>query len=279
MLKLCLGGGTDFSIRYFLDNNKPVKGEAMYRTLLLSSLFSLFMPVLAGADEAQNANKSFFDNFSGDIGLYSHYVGRGRVQADDDPALQASINYNQEIAKNTNIFMGVWGSNTDFNDGDEATVELDIYGGVSHTLQDLTLKTGFIQYWYPGADRGLNYDYYEIMAGASYNFDVLSTSATVKYSPDFFGASGDATYYHFDVNVPLPHGFAFGAHIGRQEVDQWAKFGFRDYDHWGARIAYTAKDLKNIRFSLDYKNTNISRAGCPERWCDGLFVAGVSKSF
>src|SRR3546814_7945837 len=97
------------------------------------------------------------------------------------------------------IYLGIWGSNVDFDDGDEAHLETDIYGGWKPSWNGFTFDVGGIYYLYPAADSDLNYDYFEGKLGASYDFDVVETGVTRFYSPNFFGGADDAIYLSGDV--------------------------------------------------------------------------------
>lgn len=101
--------------------------------------------------------QSFLSTSSGNVGVYSEYVFRGITQSDESPALQGTLNFGQA----TDFYAGVWGSNVDFNDGDEAQLEIDLYAGYKWPLGPVTLDIGAIYYAYPGADSGFDYDYVE----------------------------------------------------------------------------------------------------------------------
>lgn len=218
---------------------------------------------------------------SANVGIYSRYVWRGIVQSDDSPALQGSLDYALPISENISAFIGVWGSNVDFNDNHQARVELDIYGGIAYTIDDLTLKSGITQYYYPGSADRLNYDFYEFFGEASYDFDVVATTASVRYSPDFFGSAGDATYYLVDAVAPLPHNFSAKTYVGHQEVDEWQNYGYRDYNHWGVALGYDvpSETIQDLSIGVEYSNTTISDNACARNTCDELVILSVSKSF
>src|SRR5690606_29403731 len=114
---------------------------------------------------------------SANVALTSEYFFRGISQTDDAPALQGGLDYEVEIARPVSLYLGVWGSNVDFNEPagvDGATLELDVYGGVKGNIGDtgLSWSTGFIYYSYPGADSSLNYDFWELQASLGYDFGV-----------------------------------------------------------------------------------------------------------
>ena len=109
--------------------------------------------------------------FSGSVALTSNYMFRGISQTDNEPAIQGSINYTVDTGLlGTSVYGGVWGSNVDFKDGDQATVELDWSFGLTGEIGDTGIgwTLGGIYYNYPGARGSLNYDYWEINPALTY---------------------------------------------------------------------------------------------------------------
>ena len=115
------------------------------RTLLASGL--LACTPLASAD-------GMADYFSTNLTLTSDYIWRGVSQTDESGAIQGGIDFALPIG----IYVGIWGSNVNFDDtkGDSATSEFDFYGGYTHTFDmGLGLDAGLIRYQYPRTS-GLN---------------------------------------------------------------------------------------------------------------------------
>ncbi len=79
------------------------------------------------------AEDSIPGEFSTTIGFVSEYSFRGIAQSDERPALQGSIDWSHD----SGFYAGVWGTNVDFNDGDEAQLETDLYAGYSGDLNGL----------------------------------------------------------------------------------------------------------------------------------------------
>lgn len=202
--------------------------------------------------------------FTGNVAVTSEYSFRGIAQSDEHPALQAGIDWTHD----SGLYLGTWGSNVDFNDGDEASLEMDVYGGLTgHFTEKTGWDLGFIYYAYPGADDSLNYDFLEAKAALTHDFGPLAATASVNYSPDYFASSGDAFYYSLNATAPLPHDFSLLGHVAYQTIDDEAAFGVPDYMDWSAGIAYT---LDKFNFSLNYLDTDLNeptecRDGCAER--------------
>ncbi|PZQ43613.1 MAG: hypothetical protein DI551_11800 [Micavibrio aeruginosavorus] len=204
---------------------------------------------------------------SANTGLFSDYVFRGISQSDEGPALQGGF----DASHSSGLYAGVWGSNVDFNDDDEASVELDFYAGFASEYQGFTYDLGVIYYAYPGADSDLDYDFWEVKAGLGYDFDVVAVDGSINYSPEFFGETGDAVYYAAGLSVPLPYDFSANAHAGYQTIDDG-----EDYTDWSLGLGYT---VAGFDLSLTYTDTDLDE---PEECADGCsdrIVFGVSKSF
>ncbi|PJB69018.1 MAG: hypothetical protein CO093_11615 [Alphaproteobacteria bacterium CG_4_9_14_3_um_filter_47_13] len=209
---------------------------------------------------------------SANVGFVTEYSFRGIAQSDEHIALQGGF----DLSHSTGFHAGIWGSNVDFNDGDEASVEIDIYGGYEGSIDQLTYDIGAIYYAYPGADSSLDYDFYEAYLALGYDFDVLSISASVNYSPDYFGSSDNSQYYALGMEVPLPADFTLSAHVGHQAIQDNASFGVPDYTDWSVGLGY---NLESFDLSLQYVDTNLDE---PQECADGCasrIIFGVSRSF
>lgn len=204
---------------------------------------------------------------SGNAGFVSDYVFRGISQSDEHPAVQGGF----DLTHTSGLYAGIWGSNVDFNDGDEANVEADLYAGYSGEYQGFSYDLGAIYYAYPGADSDLDYDFWEVSAATGYDFDVAKLSASINYSPEFFGETGDAFYYAAALDIPLPYEFTLNGHAGYQTIDEG-----EDYTDWSVGLGYS---VYGFDLSLSYTDTDLDE---PEECVDGCsdrVVFGVSRSF
>lgn len=209
---------------------------------------------------------------SGNVGFASEYAFRGISQSDEGLALQGGV----DVTHESGLYIGVWGSNVDFNDGDEASVETDIYAGYSGSLESFNYDIGAIYYAYPGADSDLDYDFVELSLSLGYDFDVAAVSAAVNYSPDYFASSGDSFYYSGALDIPLPHSFSLSGHVGYQQIDDNAAFGVDDYMDWSVGIGY---NWKNIDVSLSYIDTDLDEPAECANGCEDRIILGVTYSF
>lgn len=233
---------------------------------------------VAGAASAQDTS-GIPGTFSANVGLVSEYYFRGLSQTDDAPAIQGGFDYEVKLADPTALYLGVWGSNVDFNEGagvDGATVEVDLYGGFRGSIGDSGIgwDIGFIYYTYPGAASSLNYDFVEVQGALSYDFGLASVAASVNYSPDNFGESGAAWYPKLALDVPLGKtGITFSGYVAKQYIDKEDVFGSPDYTEWNLSLGYS---IAGFDLSVAYSDTDISPSADANK---EAVIFSVSRSF
>ncbi|MBK8209752.1 MAG: hypothetical protein IPK78_06995 [Rhodospirillales bacterium] len=201
---------------------------------------------------------------AGTVALTSDYMFRGISQTDNNPAVQGSLEYSLDTGfHGITPYIGFWGSNVDFNDDDNATVEVDTLFGLRGPLLDtgVSWDLGGIYYAYPGASRSggtaTNYDYWEIPVKLTYSpiEDLVSVGAAYYYSPDFFGGTGKANYVNGNVTVtpPVPYvDLALFGGVGFQNIED-----SKDYVDWtlGGKVTF-----KGVDFTIAYTDTNLTQS-------------------
>ncbi|QNT68694.1 TorF family putative porin [Defluviicoccus vanus] len=199
-----------------------------------------------------------------DVALVSDYIFRGITNTDHNPAIQGGLTYSVDVGlPDAQPYVGFWGSNVDFNDGGEASVELDLTFGFSGTIADLDWDIGGQYYAYPGANSNLNYNYWEIPLHLSYALDDhFSLQAQYSYSPDFFANSGNAHYLLAGVRWQQPiHAVTLGveATTGHQWIEDNATYGVDNYQDWRVAVSLT---VEKITLGIAYTDTNLSKSQC-----------------
>lgn len=241
----------------------------LIRGIVASSLLSLSVGAIA--EEVEAPTSPF--TFSGNIALTTDYRFRGISQTDEDPAVQGGFNINHE----SGLYAGIWASNLDFNDGDEASIEVDVFAGFTGKFNDaLGYDAGIVTYIYPGADTDPDYDYTEVYAGLTYSIFSLK----YFYSPEFFFDTGNAGYIDGTVNLSLPGEFGLLLHAGHQSIDENDNFGTPDYTDY--RIGVNKK-VAGFGLDLSYIDTDLDDDECfagtaNTDFCDGTVVFTVSRS-
>jgi uncharacterized protein (TIGR02001 family) len=186
------------------------------------------------------------------VGLTTDYVFRGISQSNENAAVQGGVDFSCG-----RFYAGVWASSIY---GDEATTEVDLYGGFRHTTGRINWDFGFIYYTYPGEpsssaalyNSGFG-NYLELKASASGEVWKGGTLAgTVFYSPDYLNFLGATWTLEGSFTQALPKvgmfSPTFGATIGRSYIDKFD--GDLDYTYWnvGLTLGFLEKWSVDIRY-------------------------------
>ena len=201
------------------------------------------------------------------VALTTDYVFRGESQSDEGPAVSGGFDCEYKM-----FYAGVWASSIE---GGDASMELDLYGGIKHKFDKIELDLGVIYYAYPD-DEGLDLDYVEVKFGATAELtDRISISGTVYYSDDYFAESGEAWIYEGGITIGLgTYGRfspTFSALIG--EVNWDDDINNTDHTYWNAGVEIGFHD----KFTLDLRYWGTDRDDVDA--FDDRFVATISSSW
>lgn len=217
----------------------------------------------------------------------SDYRFRGISQTDTAPALQLGAEGAFKFNDMVSGYIGLWGSNVDFNN--DASAEVDALGGFRWTFDKLTIDTGVIRYNYVGASDNLNLDFTELKLTAAYDFGFAIPSAGIYYSPNFQADSHTGVYYTAGVTVPLPitqFEPKIIANVGRQTIDREELFfsgSPRPQDSYMDWNIGLFASFWGFTAGIQYVDTNLSKQECfgGSNWCDAgaVFSLGYTYSF
>ena len=244
----------------------------MKRVMVLGVAASLVIG--AGPAQAQDELDTVAEWVSGNVAVTSDYAFRGISQTLEEPALQGGL----DLEHPSGLYLGVWGSSLNFGEAalPRAQVEMDVYGGFGFSAGEiLDLDLGAIYYAYPGADdRG--YDFVEFGLGASRSLSMLDAGASVAYSPDYFGGSGESWYYGLDVGIPVSL-LTLSGSVGHQTIELNDVFGTPDYTNWGLGLGI---GLAGFDISGQYVDTDIDEEECigGSELCGGRAIFTISRS-
>lgn len=142
-----------------------------------------------------------FADVSGSLGYTSDYVWRGISQSGGSGAMQVDL-----MLEKNGLYGGVWASQVDF--GDEATYEMDFYGGYELWLSDKwSIDVGVLQYnW----DKG-----YDDVEEAFVKVGLKDLS--VGYYVDL--SNSDNTYMEVGYTLPFIKWVDLGINYGRFDED------------------------------------------------------------
>jgi len=237
-------------------------------------IFILVLSVLTHQSSYAGDNISHNNtlDFSSNVGFVTDYVFRGISQSDSNFAVQGGF----DVEHNTGLYLGTWASNVDFNDADNASAEVDVYGGYGFEFKGLNVDLGAIYYAYPNARDSLNYNFYEVYAGVSVEQDKFDIGASINYTPENFGDTGDATYVALNTDYTIVDNLKLKTDIGYQVIDEDTEFGTDDYLHWGIGLGYHYKGFDAL---LKYSQSDLDTSGSCGSSCDPKVIFGVSRNF
>jgi uncharacterized protein (TIGR02001 family) len=208
---------------------------------------------IGGLSTAAHAEEG---SFSANVALTSNYVWRGLTQSDGDAAIQGGFDYTNGI-----FYAGTWGSSVNFGalgPEDLATMELDVYAGLTPSVGPVTFDVGVVGYFYPGStDAGNELDFWEGLVGASFAAsDQLTLGASVYYSPEFSGENGESLYGEINAAFAFSDAFSVSGAYGNQDVDLLG-----DYSTWnlGGTVSLHG-------FGIDFRYWDTQDTGLDEQF-------------
>ena len=227
------------------------------KTLLFSVVAS---GAVAGTAMAEDGGPTVAFN----IGANTDYVFRGISQTDEGPSIFGGADLTVGKA-----YAGVWLSNVDFGAGNDTSAEFDIYGGFKPQAGPVALDLGLIYYGYTNKPSGPDEAYWEAKVAGSIPAGKATLGAAVYYSPEYFGETGEATYFEVNGFVPMNDKVSLSGALGHQSV-----VGNLDYNTWNLGVGYAA--TSHIGFDLRYTDTSEHGFG---NYYDSRVVLGVKATF
>ena len=221
----------------------------------------LLLPIYAVSANAEGAADV---EISANVALTTNYIFRGISQTDDGPAIQGGFDAGIEM-----FYAGVWASSVDF--GDDTTMEIDVYAGISPEFNGTTFDFGVLYYAYPDSpDLATgSQDFVEIYGGVSREFNQVSLGISAAYSPDFYGETGGGFYLRGDAGFQVAENISISGHYGLSTFeDNLLNDDYSDYSIGGTLSA------AGLDFDLRYHGTADMAAGDSD-----AVVLTVSKEF
>jgi len=231
-------------------------------------------------------------SFSANVAIATDYVFRGISQTNEDPAIQGGFDYGFDFSEPAAFYAGVWASNVEFNENfgalsflNEATIEIDYYGGFNGQFMGVDWDIGGLYYQYPRSSSSLADDYAEGYGSFGYAFGPVDAKAGLNYSPDYVAGSGDSTWLYGELGTSaLPAGFGLSFHFGRLWIQDNLTFGTPDYNEWSVGISQSPghfwDKLSFMTLELKYIDTDLTKSECfaGGSLCEGRIVFMVSGS-
>ena len=210
---------------------------------------------------------------SANVAYVTDYIDNGVSNSNRDPALQGGIDYYLD----SGLYLGTWLSTVDFDDGDEAEQEWDVYAGYSWQWKESEWDVGLTRYIYPGADSQLGYDTNEAYISAGIPFAQGTATLGYSYSPDYF-SSGDSHYLEAKMDIDLPYENNLTLHLGHQAIKDNSNYGLPDYSDW---LIGVSREWAGLDIQLAVQGTDIDQSECYGGldWCDTQVTLSVGYTF
>lgn len=226
---------------------------------LLGAALAITAPGMASAQDS-----ALPGTFTGNVAITSDYVFRGVTQTNEDFAVQGGLDWDSGAG----FYLGTWASSLEF--GDDASLEVDLYGGYRGAVDNFTYDVGFLYYMYPGSSAP-GYDFWEVYGKAGYNFGPIAGTVGINFTPDNFGATNNdsSIYYSGVLSAPIGEMFAISAGVGYSALE-----GVKNYTDWN--IGATLNVPEWFALDLRYYDTDLHSLG---RLSDDRFVVKISRAF
>ena len=238
------------------------------------ALFALTAPAFAGGSLKDKPAEPRRCTFAANVALTTDYVFRGMSQTSEGPAVQGGFDATCGM-----FYAGVWASSLDweaFGVFQQATLEMDWYGGVKFNTGKVAWDVGVIYYSYPNYNDfivGREANYVEFKVNASGEIWKGGTlGGTVFYSPDYQFETGSVWTLEGSFSQALPTLFGritptFSALVGYQFADSdkaayslnvLTNSGDDKYTYWNAGVTFGLD--KNWSLDVRYWDTNIDKS-------------------
>ena len=222
------------------------------RTSAQALTFALAVLAASGVARADDNPSVVFN-----AGVQSDYVFRGVSQTDGRVSAFAGADATWGPASNQ-VYVGTWTSNLDFKPfGDTHTnEEVDLYGGWRPTVHGVSLDLGAQYYGYVNQPTGGRVAFTEVYAKVTRAFGPATLGASIYYSPQFTGHTGEAWYTEANLAYAVSKTVSASGAVGRQSIAAGGS-----YTTWNTGLTWTL----NPHLSLDarYWDTNEHAFGTP----------------
>ena len=211
------------------------------------------------------------DELHGYLTFVSDYVFRGVSQSNEDPTVQAGLDY----LNPTGVFAGLFAAHTDFPanafGSDRGPVELDAYVGYSRAAgREWSWDIAALRYDYTDST-GFDYSYNELAANLHFR-DILRLGATVSDNAAASGASGWTA--EIELRRSLSDRFQVSGSLGNYAFERpdWS-----DYRYWDLGVSAV---FGPVTFDVRYFDTSLGAESFVDpRLTRGRLVGSVSLGF
>lgn len=194
--------------------------------------------------------------------LASEQRFNGVSNSDGEPVLQASIHW----AKEDGLYAGIWGTQVDFDDSADTSLELDTYVGRRWTFDRTELNLEFMYTAFNDAEPGPTYDFLQLKLNVYRRLKRLTLGIENAVSPEGSYGSGLTHQLRGVTEFEMNGWLSMNAMVGRGTIERRP-----DRLYWEAGVAAELGD--RVVLELLYVDTSLNRAQCGFRtWCKPTVV-------
>ena len=196
----------------------------------------------------------------GSLTVASDYIFRGLTQANEKPALQGGLEYDDP----SGVYVGFWGSSiswlSDYSTSAapvSSNVEFDFYAGYRGKFNDdFGYDVGLYTYYYPGTYPGgfTSANTTEIYGALSYKFVSLKYSHTLTNAFGFTDTKNSG-YIDLSANYEFVPTWLLNAHVGHQRIDGFGDASYTDY-----KLGITKNFDKGFALAIAYFDSNADKS-------------------
>ena len=197
----------------------------------------------------------------GYLTLVSDYVFRGASQSNEDPTVQAGVDYLHP----SGVFAGAFAARTEFPENSfgssPGSIELDAYLGYSRAAgRDWSWDVAALHYDFPDST-GFDYSYDELAANLHFR-DVLRLGATVSDDAGASNASGWTA--EVELRRSLGDRFQLSGSLGHYEFE---RTDWSDYLYWDVGVSGDRRSiyLRRPVFRHGHRGGRLCRSGADSR--------------
>lgn len=201
-------------------------------------------------------------DFSGQIGVASQYVGKGLGKSSEDPSVFGSV----EIEAGQ-FYASVFASTAELSQGSVSEIVSAI--GYRPEVAGFDLDLSLINRDLPGTRAGVDANYMEYQADISRKLGPVATRLRVNYTPDGFAATQEAWWVEAQGTIALDGKTKASAALAERSAD-----GGAEYIAWNVGVKRKLTD----QIALDVRWFDTDGHSYGEAY-EGRLVAALSFSF
>jgi len=212
---------------------------------------------------------------TGEETINTKWLDRGISQTAGRPAFQLGL----ELAAESGVYLGVWGSNVDFGDCCDEQLQFDWRAGLVRAWGEVTWDAGLTWSSFPGTAQDLDFAEYHLGLGwRRYGFQA-------SWTPDFANLGRELWYVEANGEFDLPWqalrlllhaGYTHGSALHQRFADQT---GLQPYRDWQLELA---RDFGRFTATLGWADTDLGgefRVRHRAERNDGRLFLAVSTTF